>query len=189
MNAHRRGGLDRRRLILAGAALAAGPWARAQGDASAREVQQWLPGAREQGRMQLRWFGLAIYEARLWTLERIDPLNYAAQSFVLELRYARSLRGEAIAERSLEEMQRQQPLDPARAEDWRAQMGAAFPDVQAGDRLSGWHRPGRGTHFFHNGRPTRELADAQFGVRFFGIWLSPRVRDAALRDALLGAAG
>lgn len=182
-------GSGRRRLLAAAAAMAASPLLRAQDDAAAREVQQWLPGAREQGRMQLRWFGLSIYEARLWTLERIDPLNYPSQHFVLELRYARSLRGEAIAERSLEEMQRQQALDPARAQDWQAQMRAAFPDVQAGDRLSGWHRPGRGTRFFHNGRPTRDLSDPAFGPRFFGIWLSPRVRDAALRDALLGTAG
>ncbi len=160
----------------------------------AQEALRLLPGAQEQGRMRLRWFGLPIYDARLWTRQPVTATGYAQQEFVLGLRYMRALEGAAIAERSLQEMQRQQPLPEAQAQAWLAQMRAAFPDVQPGDRLLGWHRPGRESAFFLNGRATHAVADAGFagsagfGERFFGIWLSPRSRDAAQRDALLGLA-
>lgn len=152
----------------------------------AGEVQRLLPGAREIGRTSLRWFGLPIYDAQLWSREVVTALDFAQREFVLSLRYARSLEGAAIAERSLDEMRRQQPLAPALAAAWLAQMKLAFPDVRAGDRLIGWHQPGRSTRFFHNGQARGELADAAFGARFFGIWLSPQSSQPALRQALLG---
>lgn len=179
---------SRRALLVAGLLGPGLGWATSGGGelSEAQEALGLLPGAREQGRMRLRWFGLPIYDARLWTREAVDAANFARQEFVLSLRYARALEGEAIAERSLQEMNRQQPLPEALAQGWRVQMRRAFPDVQAGDRLLGWHRPGRDSAFYFNGRPTHVVADAGFGERFFGIWLSPRSRDAALRDALLG---
>jgi hypothetical protein len=118
----------------------------------------------------------------------VTSQDYAQREFVLSLRYARSLEGAAIAERSLDEMRRQQPVPTALASAWLNQMKLAFPDVQAGDRLAGWHQPGRGTRFFHNGQASGAVADAAFGARFFGIWLSPQTSDAAQRQALLGVA-
>ena len=61
----------------------------------------------------------------------------------------------------------------------------AFPDVQAQDRLLGLN-DGRGeVRFFHNGRQTAQLRDAEYARLFFGIWLSPRTSEPQLRQALL----
>lgn len=189
------GAPTRRSLLAAGLLLPLLALARAAAASDeapeAQEALRLLPGAQEQGRMRLRWFGLPIYDARLWTRQPVTAAGYAQQEFVLGLRYVRALEGAAIAERSLQEMQRQQPLADAQAQAWLAQMRLAFPDVQPGDRLLGWHRPGRESAFFLNGRATHAVTDAGFagfGERFFGIWLSPRSRDAAQRDALLGLA-
>jgi len=187
------GATSRRALLVAGllGPVLAGAATGSDDAPDARDTQealQLLPGAQEQGRMRLRWFGLPIYDARLWTRQPVTAAGYAQQEFVLGLRYVRALEGAAIAERSLQEMQRQQPLADAQAQAWLAQMRLAFPNVQPGDRLLGWHRPGRESAFFLNGRRTHTVADAGFGERFFGIWLSPRSRDAAQRDALLGLA-
>ena len=65
-------------------------------------------------------------------------------------------------------------------------MTRLFPDVRAGDRITGVHRPGTGARFFVNGRLQGELPDADFARLFFGIWLSPRTSEPALREALLG---
>ncbi len=60
-----------------------------------------------------------------------------------------------------------------------------LPDVQAGDRLVGVHRPGRGALFALNGRTIGEIADPRFSAQFFAIWLGPRSPEPALREALL----
>ena len=46
--------------------------------------------------------------------------------------------------------------------------------------------PGQGARFFFNGRASGELAEAEFARLFFGIWLSPRTSEPALREQLLG---
>lgn len=150
------------------------------------ELQGLIGGVRLQGQMRFRWFGLHVYDGRLWSAERVGAADYAGREFALELAYARRLQGTAIAERSLDEMRRIAEFSDAQAEQWRAFMRGAFPDVQPGDRLTGWHRPGLGVRFFHNAQATRSLADAGFATRFFGIWLSPRSSVPALRQALLG---
>ena len=156
------------------------------------EVRAALPEPRLQGAMRFRWLGLSIYDARLWRPGAAAPLSaddYAGRDFALELIYARRLSGEGIADRSIEEMRRLDRFDEARAEAWRAAMRAAFPDVQSGERLVGVNRAGRGARFLHQGRPTGEVAEAEFARLFFGIWLSPRGPEPQLRAALLGAGG
>lgn len=152
------------------------------------EIAQALPQARLQGQGLYRHFGFRIYRARLWTQPGFQPGTYVQHPFALELIYARSLDGSAIAERSLAEMQRAAPVQDAQAQAWLAFMRRAFPDVAEGDRLSGLHQPLGTTRFLHNGRPTAELQDADFARRFFGIWLAPQTSAPALRRELLGEA-
>ena len=140
---------------------------------------------RARGAGEYRYFGFLVYQARLWAGPEFQAGRYAEGPLLLELRYARSLRGEAIAERSLLEMRRQGPFDAPQAERWLATMRQAFPDVAAGDRLSGLYQPGQPTRFFHNGRLTATLDDPEFARRFFGIWLAPQSSAPELRRALL----
>ena len=151
-------------LLLAGAA------------AHAAELQR-------RGEGTLRWFGLKVYEATLRTEGAAPEFT---QRFTLELRYARALRGAAIAQRSHEEIARLGFGTPAQREIWRAAMGRLFPDVAAGDTLTGEHLPGRGARFLRNGRALGEIADPEFARAFFSIWLDPRTSAPDLRAALLG---
>lgn len=154
------------------------------------EVKAELPAARWRGQATMRWFGLHLYDLRLWSAAAIPSgagSEWQAQPLALELQYARQLVGRLIAERSLTEMRRIGPVDEAQATRWLAAMAQLFPDVQAGDRLTGVQRPGAATRFFLNGQPRGELADAAFAPLFFGIWLSPRTSEPRLRQQLLGA--
>ncbi|PXW95843.1 chalcone isomerase-like protein [Sphaerotilus hippei] len=186
------GHLQRRRQLLRLAALSALPWAArpARAATAPAELGALLGPVRQQGRMQFRWFGLRIYEARLWVPESAPALTaerYAAGDFALELAYARTLDGAGIAERSLQEMRRVGRIEPAQESAWLAAMKSIFPDVQAGDRLVGHHRSASGVAtFLFNGRPVGSVADAEFARLFFGIWLSTRSPEPALRAALLG---
>ncbi len=173
-----------RRLLLIAAVGAAAGGVRAQ----PAELAEPMPGARLQGSGRLRFFGLHVYDARLWTAAAAVGPDWAAAPLALELDYARSLKGTLIAERSLKEMQRQGEIDPADATRWLAAMSSCFPDVQAGDRLTGLLLPGRGARFFFNGAARCEIAEPDFARLFFGIWLAPQSSEPALRLALLGGA-
>lgn len=67
----------------------------------------------------LRYFGLRIYDATLWSPGGVWT---AGQPFALELRYARSFDGAAIARRSIEEIRAQRPYPDATLARWEAQM-------------------------------------------------------------------
>jgi hypothetical protein len=184
--------MKRRTLLLAAATA---PWATLLAMAPARaatppaEVAAALPAARLQGNGRLRFLGLHVYDARLWVGTQAVPAAdgaWAELPHALELQYARRLVGAQIAERSLQEMQRQTAIAPADAERWLEAMKRLFPDVRAGDRLTGLNEPGRGARFFLNGSERGMVAEPAFARLFFGIWLSPRTSETALRQALLG---
>ena len=146
-----------------------------------------LGGMHLQGQAQMRFFGFPIYEIRLWVHHgsRVDAENWPKQDLALELVYARSLSGKDIASRSLVEMRRQGPIADEQAKAWLAAMESAFPDVNAGDRISGILEPGRGAQFYVNGQPGQHIADTEFARFFFGIWLSAQTSEPGLRARLL----
>lgn len=150
------------------------------------ELRSMLPAGRLVGKSVLRFFGLRVYEARLWAAPGFPPEDYARHLFALELVYDRKLEGTAIAERSIAEMRRVGSFTEEQARQWLELMKQAFPDVQAQDRLLGLN-DGRGeVLFFHNGRQTAQLRDAEYARLFFGIWLSPQTSAPAMRSSLLG---
>lgn len=142
-----------------------------------------LHDMRKVGAGTLRWFGLRVYDVELRA--STHPVDFASR-FALTLRYARVLEGRAIAERSLEEIEALGFGSPEERAAWGAAMGALFPDVAAGDSLTGVHLPGRGARFFHNGTLLGEIDDPRFSRAFFSIWLDSRTRAPSLRAALLG---
>lgn len=179
--------------IATATAVIGGTGARAQGSATPpaaaaaapAELAGELPAAQLRGSATMRWFGLHIYDIELWS-PRPPAAEWADVPLALSLRYARSLKGRAIAERSLDEMRRVGPFSEAQAAQWLEAMARLFPDVGAADRLTGVHLPGQGARFFHNGQRRGEVADALFSRLFFGIWLSPRTSEPGLRRQLLG---
>lgn len=141
------------------------------------------------GSARLRYWGFDVYDISLFAPAGFDMRRYEELPFSLELRYLRSFKGADIAERSIEEMQAQAPIDPAQARRWLDAMSAVFPDVQRGDRITGAHVPGRGARFHLNGQRLGDIADDAFSRRFFGIWLSPATSQPRLREALIQSMG
>lgn len=152
------------------------------------EVVGAHPALNLQGRGSLRFFGLSIYDARLWVGNGFAAGQYAAHPFALELQYARALDATAIAERTIVEMRRAGRVDDAQSKTWKDALLRAIPDVAPGDRVTGVHVPGEPTRFFHNGRFTAAVADPAFADRFFGIWLAATTSEPGLRRQLIGSA-
>lgn len=147
--------------------------------------REHLPDAELIGEGTLRYFGLRIYDARLWgSSERFDP----QQPFALELTYHRSISRDSLVSTSLDELRRlgDGNLDESRLQDWQAQMNQAFVDVQPGQRITGVFLPGQGARFYADDQLQHEVRDSDFARAFFNIWLDPRSRDQSLRARLLG---
>ena len=157
-----------------------------RGDGRPPEVRRWSADARLQGEIRFRYWGFHVYDAQLWVRPDFDAQRPLEHPLALSLIYARELKARDIAERSVEEIERQTAVTPEQARAWMAHMERAFVDIRPGDRLTGVFRPQDGAaSFFFNGRPTAEVRDAVFAPLFFGIWLSPRTSEPGMRRALL----
>ncbi len=142
-----------------------------------------IPDLRPVGEGRLRWFGLHIYDAALWTRSNaIDVQN----EFALDIRYARNIPAERLVSTSIKEMRRLGFDDGDRLRLWTSEMARVFPDIRKGDRLTGVNLPGVGAQFYHNGQRVGTVADEQFALAFFSIWLDPRTREPGLRESLMG---
>lgn len=148
-----------------------------------------IEGLALHGSGTLHWFGIKIYEARLFAPGQLDPAQLPNNPFALELTYARDFSGTSIADRSSDEIKRLGFGSAEKRQNWQQRMQALFPDVKAGDRIRGVHRPGAGVSFFHNDKPIGAIEDVEFARAFFAIWLDPRTAKPSLRRELLGLAG
>ena len=166
-------------LLLACGSLHAAP-------APAPHIDSEIGAARLAGQGTFRWFGIALYDAQLW----VGPSGYLASApeaapFVLDLRYARALDGQKIAEASFEQLEKIHAGTGAQRAAWRVKMRAIFPDVKQGSHLSGVYLPGFGVRFYLDGKLLAEVPDAAFARAFFAIWLAPASTAGQLRLALL----
>ncbi len=155
--------------------------------ALASPVRDLLPQATAIGSGNFRWFGLKVYEARLWAERRAFSADtWNRLPLALELTYARSFDGASIAEASIDEMKKLGLGSAGQQRAWLEAMKQVFPNVQEGTQLVGVYQPGQPTRFFRDGAAVGEVADPEFGAAFFAIWLHPRTSAPKLRAALLG---
>ena len=142
-----------------------------------------VPGAREAGAGNFRYFGLLIYEAKLWTSGvRFDE----TAPFALGILYARNIKGARLAEESVNQWRRMGYGASDKYPAWGGLMERVFPDVKPGDELIAFHIPDKGVQFYFNGELRGEISDSTFARAFFAIWLDARTTEPELRRALIG---
>lgn len=170
-------------LLLACASLLAAP---VPAPAPAPHIDREIGAARLAGQGTFRWFGIALYDAQLWVGARGYLVSAPeASPFVLDLRYARALDGQKIAESSFEQLEKINAGTGAQRAAWLVKMRAIFPDVKPGSHLSGVYLPDFGARFYLDGTLLAEVPDAAFARAFFAIWLAPASTASQLRLALL----
>ncbi len=161
-----------------------GPPAQAAEDPTPAHVRQYF-AAQLAGEARLTWFGLHVYDARLFVPPDFNAADPSAQPFALELTYARSLDGKAIAETSRDEIARLGFGNEVSRQKWFEAMVRIFPDVDKGLRIAGVNLPGRGVRFLVNGQERGSIDDTEFARAFFAIWLDPRTKSPKVREGLL----
>lgn len=170
-------------LLLACASSLAAP---VPAPAPAPHIDREIGAARLAGQGTFRWFGIALYDAQLWVGARGYLVSAPeASPFVLDLRYARALDGQKIAESSFEQLEKINAGTGAQRAAWLVKMRAIFPDVKPGSHLSGVYLPDFGARFYLDGTLLAEVPDAAFARAFFAIWLAPASTASQLRLALL----
>jgi hypothetical protein len=123
-----------------------------------------------------------VYDGSVW----IPGESYSpAGPFALQLQYAISVKGSALASRSVEEWKKQGLTDEAKMRRWEAEMTRIFPDINAGDRLIGVLVPGKGAAFYSANKSLGMIADPEFASAFFGIWLAENTSEPKLRKQML----
>ena len=178
-------GVHRRQALLAGAAMVFGAGSGARASVAPAEVRTALPSAVLSGSTRFTYWGFSVYDASLWVLPGFDPREYERHRFALHLQYLRNFTNAAITERSVDEMTRQSGAGTQRRALWSEWLRNAFPDVRAGDRITGINQPGEGALFVTNGRQTGSIPDPAFARLFFGIWLASDTSEPAMRTALI----
>lgn len=161
----------------------------ARGEDAPAFLSRYLSDARASAPVRMTWLGFHVYDARLYLPRGFQAQSPADSPFVLELTYARKLKGEAIAETSRDEIARLGFGSEAQRAEWYEQMRKLFPDVDKGRRIAGVNVPGQGARFYVDGRFAGSIDDPAFARAFFAIWLDPRTRVPKLREQLLAPAG
>jgi len=133
-----------------------------------------------QGLGRLNFWGFHVYDANLYRGATKD-----SQEFALELKYQRSLSGEAIANRTAEEMKNLGVAD-AQAAAWGKELINILPNVEPGQTIAAIYIPKQGTIFFYEGKKISQIQGADFAKAFFGIWLDAKTSAPKLRADLLG---
>lgn len=149
----------------------------------AAPVAAAAPNLTVQGEGTMRFFGLKVYDVRLWTL--MSRFTHA-EPFALELVYDMSLKGKDIAERSVTEMRGIGVKDEDKLKRWGEVMARVFPDVKAGDALIGVSIPGKEARFYNREKLIASIPDPEFARAFFDIWLSDKTSAPGVRSKLLG---
>lgn len=143
-------------------------------------------GLREVGRGELRWLGLGVYEARLWSPDGRFDGDLARRPLALSLDYRRAFSRAALVKITTGEWDRLGLGTPAERGRWKAELERLWHDVERGDRLIAVVVPGTGTRFYDGHRRLGSIADPAFGPAFLSIWLDPRTAVQDLRTQLLG---
>jgi hypothetical protein len=146
----------------------------------ATHIDEALNSAKLQGSGKLTWWGFHVYDAAFY---RSNHLN--SPEFALELRYQKSFTGNAIANRSVDEMKKL-GIPDSQAQTWGKQLTAMLPNVESGQTLTAIYLPKQGTTFYFDGKSVGQIAGSEFPKAFFGIWLDPKTSAPKLREQLLG---
>lgn len=147
-------------------------------------VRKGEAGWRQWGSGEMTWLGFSLYHATLWVVGDSALDASATSPSALQLDYQHDIPRDRLVQTSVDEMRRLGASE-GQLQRWEPELRRVVPDVKEGDSIIGVHYPGRGAAFFHRGRPTGEVRDADFARLFFAIWLDPRSRSPSLRAALL----
>jgi hypothetical protein len=138
------------------------------------------------GSGNLRWLGMQIYEASLWTPDGRYQGLAQGQPVALSLWYGRNFSRDELLRITGAAWQMLGETTRLQQQKWLAALSGVWSDVAKGHNLTAVVVPGGETRFYDQQRLLGRVDDADFGPAFLAIWLHPRSVVGDLRVALLG---
>jgi len=146
------------------------------------QIKKQIPNAALVAKERLSVFVFDVYDASLYTPNAKATFE---PPFALKLSYLRDIEGEEIADRSAEEMRRQDRVDEVTLAAWHSQMRNIFPDVSKGDEIAGIYQAPPQCEFYKNGQYIGQMAESEFCEVFFDIWFGEKTTAPKLRNQVL----
>ena len=141
---------------------------------------------RKVGGGMLRWLGMSIYDASLWTSSGRYRGFAPGETVALSLWYQRSFSRDELIRITETAWRRLGNTDGTQRERWLAELRRSWDDVAPGRNVTTVVIPNGPTRFYDQDGRFAEIADPAFGPAFLSIWLDPRSVVSDLRIRLLG---
>jgi len=156
-----------------------------QAVATPSNIAAYLEEPKLVGEARLKYMFWNVFDASLYSSTgSYDP----TKPFALSLRYLRSLDGQKIVEKSMEEIQQQKhSASPEQLSRWERALLAIIPDVTEGTTITGVRTEQGFTSFYFDNDSIGIIEDEDFTRAFFGIWLGENVSEPEVRAGLLGS--
>ena len=138
------------------------------------------------GAGELRWLGLPIYDASLWTSSGRHAGFTAGETVALSLWYRRSFTRDQLLDVTETAWRKLGQVDPAQRARWLAELRSFWTDVAPGQNVTTVVLPAGPTRFYDQRGRFGQVDDPAFGPAFLSIWLDPRSVVGDLRIRLLG---
>jgi len=138
------------------------------------------------GAGELRWLGMSIYQASLWTSTGRYVGFGPGETVALSLDYRRAFKRDDLVRITDTAWRRLGHPDAAQRERWLAELRRVWSDVAVGQNVTTVVTPGGPTHFYDGSGRFARVDDPAFGPAFLAIWLDPRSLVGDLRVRLLG---
>jgi hypothetical protein len=138
------------------------------------------------GSGDLRWLGMAIYEASLWTTSGRYSGFGPGETVALSLDYRRAFSRDELVRITDIAWRRLGHIDAGQRERWLAELRSTWSDVSPGENVTTVVIPNGPTHFYDQRGRFGQVDDPAFGPAFLAIWLDPRSVVGELRLRLLG---
>jgi Chalcone isomerase-like len=164
------------------------------------EVQTKLPppvlaeGFRGQhvGSGILKYFGLEIYTATLWTPDGSFSGSFVEEPVAFSLDYRRSFSRDRLIDITRTAWNELGLANEEQQQRWSRELSSIWVDVRRGSNMTTLVLPSGETRFYSAERFLGRIEDPVFGPAFLQIWLDERVADTALgnlrADLLQGSA-
>lgn len=123
-----------------------------------------------------------VYDASFWS----DHGAIMKAPYALSITYDMDFSKEDLIDRTVQELKQVSILTDDALQHYAVQLGAIWPDISKGDRITAFTRNAKETVFYYNGKKVGSITDAKFTEAFFGIWLSEKTSEPKMRKELLG---
>ena len=130
----------------------------------------------------LKWFGLEIYEAALWTPDGTFSGAYAEEPVAFTLSYRRSFSRERLIDITRTAWDELALATDEQQQRWSRELATIWVDVRKGSNMTTLVLPSGETRFYDADRVLGRIEDPAFGPAFLRIWLDARVAGTALGD-------